>query len=179
MLEARPTIDDMVFENRNKEYGSYLLRKKFYIFLGIGFLCSLVVVLLTSLGYFWYLAEAGDENIYLYPSSSIYLKSVQGSLLTPEELKTYMGSPAKPENPVPEHPETRKSGSSINFKVTENAHPDTFKPEPEISASETVTDDLGLLVNDSTAFGGFLSGEGIGSGGIFDRIPEFMNGTFI
>lgn len=36
------TITDLVFENRNREYGSYYLRKKFQRYLLIGFLISLV-----------------------------------------------------------------------------------------------------------------------------------------
>jgi protein TonB len=40
-----------------------------------------------------------------------------------------------------------------------------------------MNNDMGLLVNDSTAFGGFLPGDGSGSGGIFDRIPEFPGGN--
>lgn len=38
------TITDIVFENRNREYGSYYLQKKFQRYLFIGFLVSLVVV---------------------------------------------------------------------------------------------------------------------------------------
>lgn len=97
MPDTRPTIDDMVFENRNKEYGSYHLRKRFNARLGIGLLVSLSIGILSALGYLWYLTAAGDENIYLYPSQLPYLKSVQGSLLTKEQLNAYMGSPAQPE----------------------------------------------------------------------------------
>ena len=67
-------------------------------------------------------------------------------------------------------------GTSQVFEVTENANPDTFRPETEISGSEPINNDMGLLVNDSTAFGGYLSGDGIGMGGTFDRIPEFPGG---
>ena len=43
--EYRPvTITDLVFENRNREYGSYWLRKKFQRYLLIGFLISLLGV---------------------------------------------------------------------------------------------------------------------------------------
>jgi len=38
---AAVTIEDIVFENRNKEYGAYDLRKKFQKYLIIGFLISL------------------------------------------------------------------------------------------------------------------------------------------
>ncbi len=54
-------------------------------------------------------------------------------------------------------------------------HPDTFKPEPEVTQAETESLGSGLI-NDSTAFGGILSGNGEGAGGVFDRIPEFPGG---
>jgi periplasmic protein TonB len=38
------TIEDMVFENRNREYGSYQLRKKYRKYLFIGFLVSILGV---------------------------------------------------------------------------------------------------------------------------------------
>ena len=38
------TVTDIVFENRNREYGSYYLQKKFQRYLFIGFLISLLVV---------------------------------------------------------------------------------------------------------------------------------------
>jgi periplasmic protein TonB len=39
--KAAPTIEELVFENRNKDYGAYDLRKKFRKYLLIGFLISL------------------------------------------------------------------------------------------------------------------------------------------
>lgn len=36
------TLEDMVFENRNREYGAYFLRKKFQRYLLIGFLISFI-----------------------------------------------------------------------------------------------------------------------------------------
>ncbi len=44
MNSSAVTITDIVFENRNKEYGSYFLRKKFHRYLFIGFLISFVAV---------------------------------------------------------------------------------------------------------------------------------------
>ena len=38
----------MVFENRNKEYGSYRLRKQYPLRLAIGFLVSLSVIVLLG-----------------------------------------------------------------------------------------------------------------------------------
>jgi len=165
----------MVFENRNKEYGSYQLRKKYYIRLGIGFIASLMFVLMIALGYFWYLNAAGDENLYYYQSSTSNLKTIHGSLLTREELDAYTGAPAQPEKPSDNQQLKPSSDPLHNFIVSENPTQDTFRPPDEPSQQTTNFEDMGLLVNDSTAFGGFLSG-GEGSGGIYDRIPEFPGG---
>ena len=166
------TINEMVFENRNKDYGSYHLRKKFHLWLGIGFLSALLFILIITLGYFWYLAEAGDESVYLYDSSMPYLKSVQGSMMTREELESYTG---RSENPN-ENVAAVKKSTGQNFVVTENASPDIFVPPIDMPDYLSESDNTGgLLVDDSTAFGGY-PGMGMGSGGMFDRIPEFPDG---
>jgi len=177
MDKDRMTIDDMIFEDRNREYGSYLLRKRFHVRLLIGFVSSLLFILALTLGYFWYLSEAGDENIYLYPSSgSPYLKSTQGNLLSPEELAFLVAAPPKADN-ASDEPVLKKANPVQSFKVTENPTNKELKPLDElITNEETGENDMGLLLNDSTAFGGFLQGEGLGSGGLFDRLPEFPGG---
>jgi protein TonB len=38
------SMDDIVFENRNKDYGAYVLRKKFQKYLAIAFLISLICI---------------------------------------------------------------------------------------------------------------------------------------
>ncbi len=45
-------LDDILFEKRNKEYGSYRLRKKYFERLAISFIIALTSVLLFILGYF-------------------------------------------------------------------------------------------------------------------------------
>jgi len=177
MPEKKQTIDDLIFEDRNKDYGSYLLRKKFHVRLGIGFISSLLFVLALSLGYFWYLSEAGDETLYLYPSaSSPYLKTTQGNLLSPEELSKIVGGTAPSENPPEGEPVLKKATPVQSFRVTENPSNEQIKPLDEMISNETADNDMGLLVNDSTAFGGYLTGDGLGTGGMFDRIPEFPGG---
>ncbi|KPK84244.1 MAG: hypothetical protein AMS27_10455, partial [Bacteroides sp. SM23_62_1] len=47
--EIIPDFDDIVFENRNKEYGAYILRKKYHrtaimaLIVGIMVLCAAVI----------------------------------------------------------------------------------------------------------------------------------------
>jgi protein TonB len=175
--EKKQTLDDMVFENRNKEYGSYWLRKKNNIMLAIGFASSMVFVLVLILSYFWYVNVSGDANVYLYNSSLPYLKSTSTSLLSQEELSSFMDKePPPPEvTDQPDMNDRPKTPSVTAFVVTDNADPDTFKPIQD--AVEPENDGLGLI-NDSTAYGGLVSGNGEGFGsGSFDRLPEFSEGN--
>ena len=126
MTGAGHTIDEMVFENRNKEYGSYQLRKKYPLRLAIGFSASLLFVTLITLGYFFFLKEAGDETIYMIQGDSPYLKTVQTSLLSQEEIDAYSGGKEKTEEPV-EIPAEKPSANPVrNFIVSEEAISDTF-----------------------------------------------------
>jgi protein TonB len=170
------TLNDMVFENRNKEYGSYWLRKKFFVWLAIGFLTSLLFVLLISISYFWYLKKAGDETIYMSQASYPYLQTTQSSLLTSELLDAYKGGNPEPEKPLPDPLFKESSDTRHSFIVTDRANSDTFQPDMDMVEFNDQVADAGLLVNDSTAFGGFLPGDGTGPGGVFDRIPEFPGG---
>lgn len=168
----------MIFEDRNREYGSYHLRKRFHIRLFIGFISSLLFILSLSLGYFWYLYKAGDENLYLYSTSnSAYLKSVQGNLLSPGELSELVSRVPPPAEKLTEVPVLKKATPVQSFRVTENPSDiQNVRPLNElITNEETGDDDMGLLLNDSTAFGGFLSGEGFGGGGMY-TLPVFPDG---
>ncbi|HEX2395621.1 MAG TPA: TonB family protein [Bacteroidales bacterium] len=177
MSERKQTIDDMIFEDRNREYGSYRLRKRFHRRLLIGFLSSLLFILGITLAYFWYLSDAGDENIYMYTSSnSPYLKSAQGNLLSPEELADLVGAIPPESEKTTDIPVPKKAAPVQSFRVTENPADENVKPLDELIANDVNEDDLGVMVNDSTAFGGYLTGDGFGVGGMFDRIPEFPGG---
>jgi hypothetical protein len=123
MTSAGHTIDEMVFENRNKEYGSYQLRKKYPWNIAIGFAASLVFVLLVSLGYFWYLKKAGDETIYMYQTNSPYLKSVQTSMLSRDEIDAYSGGKEKTPEPEAIDPQKPNSDPLRNFRVSDTAKP--------------------------------------------------------
>jgi TonB family protein len=174
---VKKTLDDILFENRNKEYGSYRLRKQYFLRLAISFLISLSVTILLVLGFSWYLNTGGDETIFLYPSTSPYLKTTQGSLLSPQELNSYLNSAASPEKQEVDQISKRHTDALHNFKITENATPDTFKPSIEIDSPADINTEVESS-EDSVVFGGFLmgDGEGGGTGSNLDRFPEFPGG---
>jgi protein TonB len=171
------TLDDILFEHRNKEYGSYRLRKQYAFRLALSFLISLSFIVLLILGYFWYLNSAGDETVYLYPSTGPYLKSAQGSLMDPKELSAYLHESSPPAENKTEARNMKEIDALHNFEVVENTT-DTFKPpagEIDPPADQSMSPGTS---NDSTVFGGFLLGEGdgMGSGSDLDRFPAFPGG---
>jgi periplasmic protein TonB len=178
IIAVPETLDDILFEHRNKEYGSYRLRKQYYLRLAIGFIFSLTLVLLISLSSFWYLNSAGDASVYLYPYTGANLKSAQGNMMDPKELQAYLENSPAPAEKQPDAAKIQESDKLQNFKVVENAANDTFKPvQEEVEAAEDPGAGLGLT-NDSTVFGGFLlgNGDGTGSGSDLDRFPVFPGG---
>jgi TonB family protein len=171
------SLDEILFEKRNKEYGSYRLRKKYVERLGISFLIALGSVLLFVLGYFFFLNTGGDSTVYLYSSSNPNMKSTQGSLMDPADLAALMAQQKKPEE-TEEKPVTKPRDVLHDFKITDKPVKDTFKPEVEQEEPQ-VTESGGAAITDSTIFGGYLLGNGEegGGGSGLDKFPEFPGGT--
>lgn len=171
-------LDDILFEKRNKEYGSYKLRKGYFKRLAISFAISLTIVFLFLLAYFYFLNTGGDSSVYLYSSSNPGLKSTQGSLMDPADLASMMARQDKPEQQV-DQPVNKPRDVLHNFVVSDKPNPDTFiqKEEPEEPVS--AESDGASLTNDSTIFGGYLLGPGEegGAGSGLDKFPEFPGGT--
>jgi protein TonB len=172
------SLDDILFESRNKDYGSYRLRKQYFFRLAISFIISLAAMAMLALSYSWYLNFAGDESVYFYSSSIPKLKNTQGSLLSPRELSALMNHT----NTSAEHKVDQNTIQSTdvlhNFTIAENVTPDTLKLTAEIDL-QPATGTVPVSSNDSTVFGGFLSGNGEGEGtGInLDRFPVFPGGA--
>jgi len=170
------TLDDIVFETRNKEYGSYRLRRRYFSRLIISFLISVTSLTLLVLGYFFYLNADGDGTVYLLPSSYPGLKNTHGSLMDPDDLASYYKSPAPPAQEEINSP-VKASADVHNFTVAEEAAPDTFRQPDKEEPVTTGSNVLGMA-SDSTVFGGYLLGEGdgLGMGSGLDKFPEFPGG---
>ncbi|MFO7371357.1 MAG: energy transducer TonB [Bacteroidales bacterium] len=175
--EVSKTIDEMVFENRNKEYGSYRLRRHYHRRVLVSFLIAVSFILIISLGYFWYVNTAGNASALLNPTTNPYLKSVDGSLLSKEELDAYMRQASAPEEKLFEETSNNQPDPMHNFTVTENAAQDSFIPPEEVKSNTDVISGTESL-EDSVVFGGYLFGDGTnaGSGGYLDKLPEFPGG---
>ncbi len=171
-------LDDILFEKRNKEYGSYKLRKGYFSRLAISFIISLTIVLLFILAYFFFLNTGGDSSVYLYSSSNPGLKSTQGSLMDPADLAALMAQQEKPQEKV-DQPVKKPRDMLHDFAMTEKPSPDTFMEKEEQEEPEAAESGGLSPTNDSTIFGGYLLGSGEeGSGGSgLDKFPEFPGGT--
>jgi periplasmic protein TonB len=170
-------LDEILFEHRNKEYGSYKLRKGYFSRLAISFAISVTVITVLVLVYYFYLNTGGDDTVYLYSSGNPGMKSTQGSVMDPADLSAYLN----------QHDDLKVQPDKItqpaqdplrDFKVTKDPAPDTFKQTTEEKPESTESAGLGTST-DSTVFGGYLigEGEGSGSGNGLDKFPEFPGGT--
>lgn len=173
----KETLDDILFAQRNREYGSYHLRKNYARRLLISFLFSMTLVALLILGYFWFLNSGGDSTVYLMPSGYSGVKSISGTLMDPKDIEAYMRNPASPQATEPDLLADPPADPLHAFTVTEEPLHDTFIPltadEPLVRSGQGSGDEA-----DSAVFGGYLLGDGQGSGmgGGLDKFPEFPGG---
>ena len=130
------SLDDILFEKRNKEYGSYRLRKKYFERLGISFIIAITSVLLFILGYFLFLNTGGDSTVYLYTSSNPSMKSTQGSLMNRADLDALMAPQKSPEEKA-DQPVNKPRDVLHDFKVSDKPSPDTFIQKEEKEEPET------------------------------------------
>lgn len=89
--ESAVTLVDIVFENRNKEYGSYDLRKKLNKSLTIGFIVSFIVIVAIVAVPFIKALTTDDETVVLVKETVAELQNV----------KTDEGAPPPPPPPPP------------------------------------------------------------------------------
>jgi periplasmic protein TonB len=173
----KPSLDDILFEKRNREYGSYRLRKRYVSRLLISFLISVTSVSLFVVGYFWYLNTGGDSTVFLMPSAIEGVKSVPGSLMEQKDLDAYLKGQSEPETPEPDVPELKPLDALHSFVVKEDAKPDSFIPLAEDQPEPETGTGAGEPA-DSAVFGGYLlgGGEGSGMGSGLDKFPEFPGG---
>jgi periplasmic protein TonB len=171
-------LDEILFEKRNKEYGSYKLRKGYFSRLAISFIVALTTVLLFILGYFYFLNTGGDSTVYLYSYSNPGMKSAQSSLMDPADLAALMSQQEKPDEKV-DQPVKKPVDVLHDFTVTEKPTPDTFIQKEEQEEPEAAESGGLSTTNDSTIFGGYLLGPGDegGGGSGLDKFPEFPGGT--
>lgn len=96
---------EIVFENRNKDYGVYMIRKKYFRTLAISFSITLAIVFLLVVSYFTYqfILERESENV----KTVLYMPSIEleaMNLPPPEDFKEEMLPPAPKVEDTPQVP---------------------------------------------------------------------------
>ncbi len=77
------TLEDIVFENRNKEYGSYVLRKKHRKYLTIAFVVVLIVVFVAILIPFIKALNKKGPQVVLMQNTVAVMEKVQDEEIAP------------------------------------------------------------------------------------------------
>ncbi len=99
-IKSNGSFNDLVFENRNKEYGAYILRKSYddHVLKSMGIAFS-IVVLLFILSFI-----KKEEEKVLYPNHQ-------------DNESTVITRPVRPDNPKPVKPNTRAKSQMTNNPV--------------------------------------------------------------
>jgi protein TonB len=120
------TIEDMVFENRNKEYGAYVLRKNYRKYLFIGFLISLI----------------GISSAVAVPFIKAYMNKERTVVLVKETVAELQNVKNKDEIPPPPPPPPPPAALEQQVKYTAPVVVDTVKEEVQLAIVEDVRETL-------------------------------------
>ena len=130
-LKRAPGFDDIVFENRNKEYGAYNIRKRYHRALLIGFIIGMVVLTVTIIAPY-FRASAQQKSARQKEREVV---AVMENLDQPDQLQI--------EAPPP--PPPAETQQQIKYVAPEVV--DSIKPEEEVQlmtmdeSVETVQDE--------------------------------------
>jgi protein TonB len=172
---------NLVFENKNKEYGAYRLRQEstktslFALFMGL-FLCTSLMGIPRVLRYF------NLGNVSQIETTEIIDQIIHVSKIFPEIKETPVLPKAIQQKTVEANPKDQLVNPTI-VQAAE-ATPDIAKNSENTASKSTVTEGTGILGTNSTASEGTGSGNAIApdngnaivSSTILDKLPEFPGG---
>lgn len=166
------SFDDLVFENRNKEYGAYQLRKKYHSTLFTGVIVS--CFLATAAVVIPFLARPNNEHV-VSGGTGYYQVTLEN--LRPPEEKVYVP-------PTPPPPSAAKMPEAVQYVppvVVDSVLPLETAPITTDAALASVDKDL--LEGSSAGIGDGLIPEGNGTGDeeplyIVEVMPSFKGGDF-
>jgi protein TonB len=129
MALGEPNFLDILFENRNQEYGAYELRKSYFLTLRLAVLLGLAVAIVPLVGYFW-IEQLTTEPPKLKNEVIVQLDK----LPPPPEIEK-----PKPKVEAPKANEGGKAGGgtpAATLKPTIKFVPPTVKKDEEIKKEE-------------------------------------------
>ena len=160
-----PTLDDLAFEGRNKDYGAYFLRKRYgrYLFYGM---CLGILLLFLVVGSSW-------AYYYFKP-----INLVEGDILYEMEYYSVMPQPDQESADIAKayakKPEVPDVAPVVADTVKQEMKPDEERVEPEPEEPEKIRTDT------AASAGGSGHGEGIGDdtglASAVDVYPRFPGG---
>jgi protein TonB len=176
--KAAETLEDIVFENRNKAYGSYDLRKKFQRSLMIGFLISFLIISTVVAVPFIKALSAEDEDIVLVKETVAELR----------DLKTDQDAPPPPPPPPP--PQAMEQQVKYTAPVVvEEAEEDmqlsivddvkeTTTNDPVPETIEVVAAEEQVIIEDEPAFV-FVEEQATFQGGSLEAFREWVQKNLV
>ena len=175
----RMSFDDIVFEFRNKEYGSYWLRKKFARYLLIAFIISLIAVSSGVAVPFIKALTAEDEEIVLAEETSVVLETIEiDDELTPPPPPPPPPSAAEQQvkytAPVVVHTVQEEVQLAIVDDVRETI---TNEPVPE-QIIEVVEEEEPVIIEEEPAFV-FVEEDATFRGGTIDDFRTWVQDNIV
>jgi periplasmic protein TonB len=140
-----PDLNDLAFSGRNKDYGSYLLRKKYPRFLLVSLLLSIVIILLSTLVplgiYFFYGKDVSFTTEELVTVEYTFIPSPE------DDLSALAKAVAKPPEPrveeVPQIVDTVVPEKKIEPVEEKKVEDENVKTDSAGSANGEVADGTG------------------------------------
>jgi protein TonB len=164
--EKYPDLNDLAFSGRNKDYGSYILRKKYPRFLLVSFLLSVVIILLNALiplGIYYFKGQRLNQDmVEMYSVEFTFIPSPEDDLVS--LAKAVAKPPAPTEEQVPQ--------------VVDTVVPEKKKEPVEVEKekeTEAKTDSAGISQGQSPDGEGSSDATGIYT--TLDVYPKFPGGT--
>ncbi len=136
------TFDDIVFEFRNKEYGSYYLRKRFGRYLLVGFIVALIAVSSAVAVPFIKALTREDEEIVLADDKSVVMTTID----VEEDLTPI--APPPPPPPAAEQPSVKYTAPVVVDTVQQEMQLAIIDDVRETVTNEPVPDEIIEMVEE-------------------------------
>ncbi len=172
------TLEDLVFENRNKEYGSYYLRKRFARYLAVGFLIAFLLIASGVAVPFIKALNAEDETVVLVKETVAELQNV----------KTDQDAPPPPPPPPPAAMEQQvkytapvvveEADEDVQLAIVDDVKETTTnEPPPETIEVVAATEEQ-VIVEEEPAFV-FVEEQATFQGGTLETFREWVQKNLV
>lgn len=170
------TIDELVFEQRNKTYGAYDLRKSYATFMSRGMLIAMLLCLLLFVVFVIRLKD-DNEQIYMYDPVDLPVDMYEPPQLETPKIKGQQEVEVELKTPDDESTPTKVVRNEVEIipSETKNQEPKSTEPEKQTQAGTTSgTKDEGS--NDGSSDKGTSSVTSTGVVSVPSVMPSYPGG---